>query len=80
MGSHFADILSFLTGTLPDGFFCLPQWTIDYFLCRGGWCEPTVCFAIFGIFWVTSYDYLGYCTTRPPSGQACVDKYPYFWQ
>ena len=49
---------------------------IDYDLCRGGWCEPAVCFSILGILWVTSYDYLGYCTTRPPGGRPAWTNIP----
>merc|ERR1719158_481465 len=65
-----------LTGMIPTGFPCIPVWTMDYCLCQGGWCEPTICFNIFGGFWITSYDWVGFCTTRPASGQACVDKVP----
>ena len=63
-------------GILPAGTFCIPQWTMDYFLCQGGWCEPTLCLKVLGWFWVTSYDHTGFCTQRPPDGQACVDKVP----
>merc|ERR1719188_2198866 len=64
-----------LVGLIPNGFPCIPAWTMDYCLCQGGWCEPTVCFNIFS-FWITSYDFMGFCATRPASGQACVDKVP----
>ena len=63
-------------GILPNGSPCIPQWTVDYFLCQGGWCEPTICINVLGLFWIHTYDVKGFCTSRPPDGQACVDKAP----